>query len=310
MISALLIAGPTASGKSGLAVSLAERHEATILNADSMQVYRDLAVLTARPTIAEQRGVPHLLYGHVDAAENYSVGRWLAAAAAALAEVRRERRLPVFVGGTGLYFKALTHGLSEIPLVPAEVRARVRAAAADLPTPALHAQLAAADPSTADGLRPSDRQRILRALEVYEATHLPLTAFQVRRSPPLVDAGQCLCLFLAPPRRMLNEAIDRRFEAMLKAGALDEVRRLAGRRLDPALPAMRAHGVPHLIAHLEGAMPLAEAIRRSQLDTRHYAKRQFTFFRHQLPEFRWVEPQEAQAFVQRALSAHADKSLP
>ena len=305
MISTLLIAGPTASGKSGLASALAERCGATIINADSMQVYRDLRVLTARPGDDEEKRLPHRLYGHVDAAENYSVGRWLAAATAALAAVRESRRLPVFVGGTGLYFKALTQGLSDIPSVPAEVRARVRAAAAGLPPEVLHARLAAADPVTAARLRPSDPQRILRALEIFEATHVPLAHFQGRRSAPLLDVAQCLCIFLAPERPALNAGIDRRFEAMLAAGALDEVRHLAARHLDPALPAMRAHGVPHLIGHLDGAMALAEAARRSKLDTRHYAKRQFTFFRHQLPEFRWVAPQEAQAIIMDCLAAQA-----
>jgi tRNA dimethylallyltransferase len=305
VISTLLIAGPTASGKSGLASALAGPAAATIINADSMQVYRDLRVLTARPSDDEEKRLPHRLYGHVDAAENYSVGRWLAAATVALAAVRESGRLPLFVGGTGLYFKALTQGLSDIPCVPAEVRARVRAAAAGLPPEALHARLAAADPLTAARLRPSDPQRILRALEVFEATHLPLAHFQGRRSAPLLDAAQCLCIFLAPERHALNAGIDRRFDAMLAAGALDEVRHLATRHLDPALPAMRAHGVPHLLAHLSGAMALDEAARRGKLDTRHYAKRQFTFFRHQWPEFRWVAPQQAQALVMDCLAAPA-----
>jgi tRNA dimethylallyltransferase len=305
VISALLIAGPTASGKSALASALAERAGATIINADSMQVYRDLRVLTARLSDDEEKRLPHLLYGHVDAAENYSVGRWLAAASAALAAVRQSGRLPVFVGGTGLYFKALTQGLSDIPSVPSEVRARVRAAAAGLSPEALHEKLAAADPVTAARLRPSDPQRILRALEVFEATHLPLAQFHGRRGAPLVDVAQCLCIFLAPERHLLDARIDQRFEAMLAAGALDEVRHLAARHLDPALPAMRAHGVPHLLAHLGGAIALAEAARRGKLDTRHYAKRQFTFFRHQLPEFRWVAPQQAQAVVLDCLAAQA-----
>ena len=309
MISALLIAGPTASGKSALALRLAERHGATIVNADSMQVYRDLQILTARPSTEEERRIPHLLYGHVDAAENHSVGRWLAAAAAALAAAREAGRLPIFVGGTGLYFKALTQGLSDIPSVPAQVRARVRASSAELSTEALHERLASIDPATATLLRPSDRQRVLRALEVFEATHQPLAQFQGKRSPPLLDPVRCLCFFLAPDRPRLNAGIDRRFEAMLETGALEEVQRLAARRLDPALPAMRAHGVPHLLAHLNGDMPLAEAVRRGQLDTRHYAKRQFTFFRHQLPEFHWAAPPEAQALIEGALASQADEKV-
>jgi tRNA dimethylallyltransferase len=299
----ILIAGPTASGKSAIAASLAERLGATIINADSMQVYRDLSVLTARPTRDEERRIPHLLYGHVDAAENHSVGRWLMAAAAALADVREAGRLPVFVGGTGLYFKALIQGLSDIPSVPAELRARVRESARGLASEALHQRLASVDPATAAGLGPSDRQRVLRALEVFEATQVPLAHFQRRRGAPLIEARDCLSIFLAPERQVLNAGIDRRFEAMLEKGALEEVRKLAARGLDPALPAMRAHGVPHLVAHLAGEMTLAEAVRLSALDTRHYAKRQFTFFRHQLPDFRWVAPQEAEAFISLCFGA-------
>lgn len=298
----LLIAGPTASGKSALAAALAERVHATIINADSMQIYRDLRVLTARPREDEKATVPHRLYGHVDAAENYSVGRWLGDAAAALAEARQSGRRPLFVGGTGLYFKALTRGLADIPRVPADVRARVRAAAAGLPPEALHERLAAADPLTAGQLKPSDPQRILRALEVFEATHVPLAEYQQRRSAPLVDVAHSLCLFLAPQRHLLNAGIDRRFEAILAAGALGEVRRLAARDLDPTLPALRALGVRHLVAHLGGAITLAEAARRSKRDTRRYAKRQFTFFRHQLPEFRWRTPEEGEAFVLHSLA--------
>ncbi|HWG04718.1 MAG TPA: tRNA (adenosine(37)-N6)-dimethylallyltransferase MiaA [Beijerinckiaceae bacterium] len=301
MISALLIAGPTASGKSALALACAERRRATIVNADSMQVYRDLRILTARPSAEEEIRVPHCLYGTVDAAENFSVGRWLSAANATIETARQAESLPIFAGGTGLYFKALLHGLSEIPSVPADIRARVRAGASALPTEDLHARLAAVDPSTAALLRPSDRQRVLRALEVFEATQRPLIDFHGRRNAPLLDAARCLCIFLAPDRALLNAGIDRRFEGMIEAGALEEVRRLAERHLDPALPAMRAHGVPHLLRHLAGELPLAEAVRLGQLDTRHYAKRQFTFFRHQLPEFRWVAPAEAQSIVEDVL---------
>lgn len=169
-----------------------------------------------------------------------------------------------------------------------------------MPTEELHARLAAVDPATAARLRPSDRQRVLRALEVFEATGHPLVDFQTRRGAPLLDAAQCLCVFLAPDRALLNFGIGRRFETMLEAGALGEVMKLAERHLDPALPAMRAHGVPHLIRHLAGTLPLAEAARLSQLDTRHYAKRQFTFFRHQLPEFRWMDPNETLPIVENA----------
>jgi tRNA dimethylallyltransferase len=296
MYSAILIAGPTASGKSALAMRLAEQIGGRVVNADSMQVYADLRVLTARPTRAEEARVPHRLFGHVDGAVNYSVGKWLADAGRELEAARADGATPVFAGGTGMYFKALTQGLSDIPPVPDEVRARVRAAAEGVAPDVLHARLAAGDPASAARLRPSDPQRILRALEVLAATGKSLTDFQGARRAPLLDASQCLCLFLAPERAALNARIDARFEAMMDEGALDEVSRLAARGLDPALPIMRAHGAPGLMAYLRGEVALDEAIARGQRDTRAYAKRQFTFARHQLPAFRWIGLDEAREF--------------
>ena len=262
-----------------------------MVNADSMQVYADLRILTARPTRAEESQAPHRLFGEIDGAVNFSVGRWVRRAGEILAEVGDGP--VVFVGGSGLYFRALTEGLSDMPAVPEAVRARVRAEAEGRPTPDLHAELAAADPETAARLMPSDRQRTLRALEVFAATGRPLAAFQGARGAPLLAAGRWSGLFLAPDRDALYRRIDARFDAMLAEGALDEVERLAARKLDPALPVMRAHGVPHLIAHLEGRLSLAEAAGRGKLDTRHYAKRQFTWARHQLAGFAWVAPEAA-----------------
>lgn len=293
MISAILIAGPTASGKSALAIRLAERIGGWVVNADSMQVYADLRVLTARPTPEEEASVPHKLFGHIDSATNYSVGKWLADAAHVLAAARAAGATPVFAGGTGMYFKALTQGLSDIPAVSEETRARVRAEAEGVAPQALHARLAACDPETAARLRPSDPQRILRALEVFAETGKPLASFQGARQAPLLDVGGCLCLFLAPERDALRQRIDARFDAMMAQGALDEVRSLAARGLDPALPAMRAHGAPGLMAYLRGAATLEEAISKGKADTRAYSKRQFTFARHQLPDFRWITPEEA-----------------
>jgi tRNA dimethylallyltransferase len=288
LYSAVLIAGPTASGKSALALRLAERLHGAIINADSMQIYRDLRILTARPTDQEQRRLPHLLFGTVDGATNFSVGQYLTAAAEAHAQARGENRIPIFAGGTGLYFKALLNGLSDIPAVPAKIRAEVREENARLAAPQLHAKLAALDAATAARLRPSDPQRILRALEVFAATGQSLASFQGTRTKPLLSAQQCLCLFIAPQREALHAAIDKRFDEMLAAGALEEVEAIRERKLDPALPVMRAHGVPHLIAHLEGRTSLEEAARLGKRDTRAYVKRQFTFARHQLPEFCWV----------------------
>ncbi len=295
MIRALLIAGPTASGKSAVALALARRCGGLVVNADSMQVYRDLRVLTARPSEAEERAAPHRLFGEMDGAQNFSVGLWQARARAILAEDADRSGPIVFVGGTGLYFRALTQGLSDIPRVPELVRAEVRAEAEGLPTPHLHARLAERDPQTAASLRPSDRQRILRALEVVAATGRPLAALQGAREAPALAPGEWAGLFLSPERAVLNARIEARFEAMLREGALDEAAALMQRGLDPALPVMRAHGAPHLIAHLRGELSLSDAADLAKRDTRQYAKRQFTWARHQMPDFTWVAPEAAEA---------------
>jgi tRNA dimethylallyltransferase len=298
---ALLIAGPTASGKSGLALRLAERLGGALINADSMQVYRDLAILTARSKPDEEQQTPHLLFGHVDGAINYSVGRYIEDAAATLNRARAIGCLPIFVGGTGLYFRALTQGLSDIPHVPKALREELRARAGKLTAAELHAELAAHDPAMAAKLRPSDPQRVLRALEVHAATGRSLAAFQGAKRRPVLDARSCVAIFIAPERAALNAAIDKRFDIMLEAGALNEVAALRARKLDARLPVMRALGVPHLLSHLEGDIDLEEAARLSKRDTRAYAKRQFTFARHQLPQFRWVAPEEAELVVTGAL---------
>jgi tRNA dimethylallyltransferase len=290
---AVLIAGPTASGKSALALELAQKTGGVIINADSMQVYRDLRILTARPTPEEEAVIPHRLYGHVDAAVNFSAGAWVADATRVLAETRAQQRLAIFVGGSGLYFKALTRGLSAVPAIPAEIREGVRARLERNGVEALHAELAQRDPASADRLKPRDRNRIARALEVAEATGRSLTDWHRDGLPPLLPEGQFSALFLAPERDQLYARIDARYDAMLAAGALEEVASLAARHLDPLLPAMKAHGVPSLIRHIRGEITLEEAAVIGRADTRHYAKRQFTWFRHQLPEFRWVKPEEA-----------------
>ncbi|GLS21312.1 tRNA dimethylallyltransferase [Labrys miyagiensis] len=299
---AVLLAGPTASGKSALALDLAERFSGSVINADSMQVYRDLHILSARPDASEAARAPHLLYGHVDGAINYSVGRWRADAAAVLRSVQDEGRLPIVIGGTGLYFKALEQGLADMPAVPEAVREAIRLRAEPLETPALHAWLAQDDPATAARLRPSDRQRLIRALEIFAATGRSLSSWQQEaHSAPLLEASRCLRLFLEPERALLYAKIDRRFDLMIEQGALEEVRALAARGLDPALPVMRAHGVPGLIRHLRGEIPLREAMDGAKADTRHYAKRQFTWFRHQMPGWRFVSPDDAPALGREAL---------
>lgn len=296
-ISALLIAGPTASGKSQLALRAAERLSGVLVNADSMQVYRDLRILTARQSAAEEARAPHLLFGHIDGAINYSVGRYIEDVTSALARLRAEHKLPIFVGGTGLYFKALTQGLSDMPRVSASVRAEWRVRAETMPVAALHAELAARDPIMASRLRPTDPQRILRALEVFEETGQSLTFFQSAKSKPLLDIRTCVAIFLAPERGALRATIDRRFDAMMKSGALDEVAALGHRKLDPTLPVMRALGVPQLLEYIDGRVDLDTAIENAKRDTRAYAKRQFTFARNQLPAFHWVSPENADKFL-------------
>ncbi len=289
----MLIAGPTASGKSALAVAIAQRVGGTVVNADSMQVYRDLRVLSARPDAAEEAAAPHRLYGHVDGAVNHSAARYAQDVAPLLDELERAGSLPVLVGGTGLYFKALTEGLSPMPPVPDDVRSAFRVRVDGLDTALLHAELVERDPAMAERLRPSDRLRIMRALEVVLATGRSLASFQGERKPgPLAD-GRLLRLFVMPERAEVRARIDRRFEAMMAQGALDEVAALRERRLDPLLPVMRAHGVPGLIAHLDGEVSLAEAVVRGQADTRAYAKRQVTWFRHQMAGWHAVAPEAA-----------------
>jgi tRNA dimethylallyltransferase len=299
---AVLIAGPTASGKSALALALAEAYGGVIINADSMQVYRDLRIITARPTPAEEARAPHRLYGHVDAAENYSVGRWLADAHAALAEAQASQRLPIIVGGTGLYFKALLHGLTKVPPVPQDIRARVRERLRVDGIDALYRELAARDPVYAAKLMPKDRARITRALEVIEASGRSLLDWHSEGMAPLLPADRAVKIFLTPERAELTRRIEARFDAMLAAGALEEVQALAARKLDPLLPAMKAHGVPWLIRHLRGEISLAEAAEGGKRDTRRYAKRQVTWFRNQLPGWTWVKLEEARAAVERALA--------
>jgi tRNA dimethylallyltransferase len=299
---AILIAGPTASGKSALALALAEELTGSVINADSMQVYRDLRVITARPTPADETRVPHFLFGGVDAAENYSVGRWCVDVRAAHAAVKRSGRLPIIVGGTGLYFKALTCGLSAIPPVPPQVRAAVRERLDAEGVAPLYADLRGRDPATAQRLMPNDRARVTRALEVIMATGRSLTEWHRDGMKPAVEPERALKIFLDVDRAELYRRIDVRFDAMLGAGALDEVRALERRRLAPALPALKAHGVPWLLRHLRGEIDLAAAAAEAKRDTRRYSKRQATWFRHQLPDWTWVAGEKALAEVRRALA--------
>jgi tRNA dimethylallyltransferase len=288
---AILIAGPTASGKSALALALAERLGGIIVNADSMQVYRDLRVLTARPSAAEEVRVPHHLFGHVDASVNYSAGRYVADAARALADLPAGR-LPIFAGGTGLYFKVLMSGLAAIPPIDPAIRETLRDRLVREGVEALHAELAARDPAAASRIMVRDRSRILRALEVLEATGRPIADWHRDGLPPIVDPDKTIKIFLNPVREDLTARIEARFATMLREGALDEVRALAARHLPDTLPAMKAHGVPWLRRHLRGEISLEEAAAGSIMDTRRYAKRQVTWFRNQMPGWTWVAPEQ------------------
>ncbi|QJP16427.1 tRNA (adenosine(37)-N6)-dimethylallyltransferase MiaA [Starkeya sp. ORNL1] len=288
----VLIAGPTASGKSALALGLAERARGAVINADSMQVYRDLRVLTARPTVEEEARAPHRLYGHVDGAEEYSAARWVEDAKAAIAEAEAAGQLPILIGGTGLYFKALTEGLSAIPSIPEEIRSRVRGRGETAPQ--LHARLVALDPETAARLRSSDTQRLMRALEVFEATGRPLARWQAQAAgPAVIDAANALKIFLDVERDASRERIARRFHAMLGQGALEEVRALLARELPADRPVLKAHGVPWLARYLAGGITLEDAAAGGVQDTRRYAKRQDTWFRHQFEGWLHLTPEEA-----------------
>jgi tRNA dimethylallyltransferase len=298
----ILIAGPTASGKSAVALELAEKLRGVVVNADSMQVYRDLRIITARPTAREEQRVPHRLYGRVDAAENYSVGRWRVDVLATLETTMRYGRTVIIVGGTGFYFRALTRGLAAVPAIAPEIREDVRARLATDGVTALHVELKERDPLAAARLMPGDRARISRALEVVLSTGRSILDWhQEGNATASLDTARAAKIFLMPDRDELLRRIDARFDAMMAEGALEEVRVLAARNLDPELPAMKAHGVPWLVRHLRGEMGLEHAVESAKRDTRQYTKRQATWFRNQLPDFTWVEPQGAIAAIETRL---------
>ena len=278
----VVVAGPTASGKSALALELGEAFGGVIINADAMQVYRELEILTARPDAAALARVPHRLYGVLPGAAACSAGRWREMALAEVAAALAAGRLPIVVGGTGLYLRALARGLAPLPPVPAALRRAARQRHRELGGAAFHAALAARDPVTAARLDPGDSQRLIRAWEVLEATGRPLAAWQAE-DPGAGPPYRFLCVALRPPREALYAACDRRFLAMIEAGALEEVRALLALGLDPALPVMKALGVADLAAHLNAALPLESAVARARQATRRYAKRQMTWLRTQLP---------------------------
>jgi tRNA dimethylallyltransferase len=278
----LLIAGPTASGKSAYALARARECPSVIINADSMQVYADLRVLTARPTAAEMGDVPHALYGFVPGEQAYSTGRFVRDVRAELERAKALHLRPIIVGGTGLYFKALLEGLSEIPEVPADVRDHWRARETEVGATALHAHLMRVDPVTAARLQPGDAQRIVRALEVLVATGTSLSEWQAVPGVPVLQTAQCECAVMRVERAALYARADQRFDQMIAQGALDEVRALLARGLAPELPMMRAVGVPQLVTHLAGSASLVAASDMGKLATRHYIKRQETWIRRNM----------------------------
>jgi tRNA dimethylallyltransferase len=277
-----------------LALKLAREYGGAVINADAMQVYRELRVLSARPDAAEEAEAPHHLYGFVSAFEPFSVGRWLDAAREALDEVRAKGLLPIVVGGTGLYFAALLNGLSPIPEIHASIRVEARQKLAELGNEAFHAALLARDPVMGERLNPGDSQRLVRAWEVIEATGQSLAEWQMLKGEPVLT-GDLARFVLKPNRDWLIERIGRRFWLMMEQGALDEVRALRDGGLSSDLPAARALGVPSLLAHLEGRLALEQAVEQAITQTRQYAKRQMTWFRHQMPDWRVLELSESGA---------------
>ncbi len=284
MAGLIVIGGPTASGKSVFALRLAEALPGVVINADSIQLYRELRILSARPSPAEEARVPHRLFGVLSGAEPASVGRWLDLAEAAIGQAQAQGQVAIVVGGTGLYLHALLHGLAPVPDVPGEVRAATRALFARLGAPAFHAGLAELDPAMAARLQPRDAQRLMRAHEVVVATGRSLAAWQALPRRRIGLPQPQLGFTLLPPRAALYARIAERLHRMVATGALDELAALQRARLPPELPLMKAVGIPELRAHLEGRMDLATALERAIVQTRRYAKRQLTFLRHQLPE--------------------------
>lgn len=286
---AVLIAGPTASGKSAMALARAQRGGGIIVNADAMQVYSGLRIITARPSAEDERLVEHRLYGMVSPATRFSTGQWLSAVAEVIADADPAREL-IFVGGTGLYFDALTRGFAEVPVIPDAVTAAVQAEIEGLDATARMQRLIAEDPQTAARLKVADPQRVIRALAVKRATGQPLSHFQQAHMPALLDGWAVERLVLAPDREVLRERITRRFEIMFAQGAVEEVENLRAQNLDPSLPALKAIGVPEISDWLDGRTGREEAIALSIIATHQYAKRQRTWFRNRISDWPRLDP--------------------
>ena len=282
--SILIVGGPTASGKSALALDLALHFRGVVINADSMQVYRELRILSARPTLADEKRAQHRLYGVLPARERCSAGRWREMALAEIAAARARRLLPILVGGTGFSIRSLLTGLAPVPPIPKEVRERAAALSAEMGAAEFHRLLAARDPASAARIHPANTQRVLRAYEVFETTGKALAEWQAVQTEEAGYAGEVAALVLEPPRDALYAACDARAESMATAGGIEEATALLALDLDPALPAMKALGVREFAAYLDGEATRDEAVDKLRQSTRRYAKRQATWFRHQLPE--------------------------
>lgn len=280
---AILIHGPTASGKTELSIEIARKLNGEIVNADSMQVYRELKVISARPDEDEMADVPHHLFGHVPASERFSTGQWLEQVRPVIEDIQKRGKTAVVVGGTGLYLLALTEGLSEIPPVPEDVRHEVMDILKADGVRGLKVRLQVVDPDAARRIEDNDRQRLMRAYEVWLATGKSLTSFQSNRSNPVLNPDEWLGVALTPPRAKLYARIDKRFEGMLMEGAMEEARELVRLNVDPDLPAMKAHGMPWLSAFIRGEINSTLAAENAKRDTRRYAKRQFTWIGRQFP---------------------------
>lgn len=280
----IILSGPTASGKSDMALSVAKKIDAVIINCDSKQLYKEIPIITAQPSADEQKEVPHELYGVISAAEDCSVGRWLGMAKEAIDKVHASGKTPVLVGGTGMYIKSLTEGIAQIPKIDEDLREQVRKLVEKRGSEAVHAMLAKDDQKMATKLKPRDRQRVARAYEVLKQTGKSLSHWQQQKSKPAYPPEDFKKFFLNLPREQVYKNCENRFEKMLDAGLIEEIKALDAMNLNPELPSMRAHGVPEILAYLHGDMSLDEACDQAKRNTRHYIKRQFTWFRHQMSD--------------------------
>jgi len=310
---AILIAGPTASGKSALATALARDLGGVVINADSMQVYKDLSIITARPSAEEMGDIPHELYGTVDGATAWSAADWAEAAMSVTERVWGQGKLPILIGGTGMYFKFLLDGVAAIPDIPADIRAAVRAEVDEGGAPAAHKRLEVLDPVAAARLEPNDSQRIARALEVEQATGRTLSEWHTdNQEGPLTalnQDGHVIKLVLDIPRDQLYARCDQRFDLMIEAGTLDEIAKLSERGLDASLPVMKSLGVPELMAHMRGDMTLMEAVDTAKMHTRRFAKRQLTWFKNQFPDWNRLSAQYSESEYQYILQFITKKVL-